>query len=45
MIMALLANMVAVDHIGKFVFFVSYTIFNCNTSNMTDFGLVGACNR
>src|SRR6218665_1727823 len=31
--------MAAVDHIGKVVFFVSYTIFTCDTANVTDFGM------
>src|SRR6218665_330408 len=32
------SNMAAVGHIEKVIFFVSYTIFTCSTSNVTNFG-------
>src|SRR6218665_3410747 len=31
--------MAAVGHIGKVIFFVSYAIFTCNTSNITNLGM------
>src|SRR6218665_4153459 len=33
------SNMAAVGHIGKVIFFVSYTILTFNTSNVTNFGM------
>src|SRR6218665_2287425 len=33
------SNMADVGPIGKVIFFVSYTILTCNTSNVTNFGM------
>jgi len=34
-----ISSMAAVGHIDKVIFFVSYTIFMCSTSNVTNFGM------
>src|SRR6218665_3350338 len=33
------SSMAAVGHIGKVIFFVPYSIFTCNTSIVTNFGM------